>query len=467
MVDHSLGLRSLTRETTMNRLPVEGRIPEWLSGDLVRVTPAQLDVGGTPVRHWFDGLAMLNKFSLRSGEAGYANRFLDTESRRAAARPGASENPFQGFATDPCRHIFRRLVTTFSPKPTDNTNVNLARIGDEYIAMTEAAIPVGFDRDTLATLGRRTSSPGQITSAHPHLDPATGELINYASHVGRQSTYRIYGRAAGDAVRVIGEVPTTQVAYMHSFAMTERYFVLVEFPLLLQVFDIALGRRSFIESFRWHPERGARFLVLDRRDGRLVSQARSDAFFAFHHVNAFEHGDELVLDLAAYPDSSVIDALYLEPLRAGGQAPGAELRRYRMAVAGGEITSAPISPAQIELPRIDDARDGLPYRFAYGVSRGDAATAWFDELIKIDTEHGSVQRWHEPGCYPGEPVFAADPSREEGDEDAGVLLSVVLDADRGASFLLVLDARTMVEVGRARAPHAITFGFHGDYFPCA
>lgn len=466
-VDHRLGLQSLTQETEADRVPVEGRIPEWLSGDLVRVTPAQLDVGGTAFRHWFDGLAMLNKFSLRDGEASYANRFLDTETRRGAQRPGATTSALGGFAADPCRQIFRRLVTTFSPKPTDNTNVNLAQIGDEYIAMTEASIPVAFDRDTLATFGHRNPSPGQLTTAHPHVDPATGELINYASHIGRRSAYRIYGRAAGDEVRVIGEVPTAQVGYMHSFALTERHILLVEFPLVLQVFDLALGRRSFIDSFRWRPERGTRLLIIDRRDGRLKAEARTDAFFAFHHVNAFEDRDQLVLDMAAYRDSSVIDALYLEPLRAGGQNPVGELRRYRVPVAGGQVDVTPITSVGIELPRIDGARDGGRYRFAYGCGRRDAENAWFDQLIKVDTELGSVGTWYEPGCYPGEPVFVPDPSRDESEEDAGVLLSIVLDAARGTSFLLVLDARSMVEVARARAPHAITFGFHGDYFPCA
>ena len=32
------------------------------------------------------------------------------------------------------------------------------------------------------------------------------------------------------------------------------------------------------------------------------------------------------------------------------------------------------------------------------------------------------------------------------------------------SYLLVLDARTMKELGRAEVPHAIAFGFHGNFF---
>ena len=44
-----------------------------------------------------------------------------------------------------------------------------------------------------------------------------------------------------------------------------------------------------------------------------------------------------------------------------------------------------------------------------------------------------------------------------------MLLSVVLDADAGRSGLLVLDAATFEEIARADVPHAIPFGFHGQF----
>ena len=56
----------------------------------------------------------------------------------------------------------------------------------------------------------------------------------------------------------------------------------------------------------------------------------------------------------------------------------------------------------------------------------------------------SAATWSEEGCYPGEGVFAGRPGRTA--EDDGVVLSVVLDAPRGTSFLLVLDAATFTEV---------------------
>jgi carotenoid cleavage dioxygenase-like enzyme len=60
-------------------------------------------------------------------------------------------------------------------------------------------------------------------------------------------------------------------------------------------------------------------------------------------------------------------------------------------------------------------------------------------------------------------VFVPAPQPDRG-EDEGVLLSVVLDSGSGSSFLLVLDSRTLTEIGRAQVPHHIPFGFHGQFF---
>jgi len=86
---------------------------------------------------------------------------------------------------------------------------------------------------------------------------------------------------------------------------------------------------------------------------------------------------------------------------------------------------------------------------------------WIEQILKIDTTDGATLSWSQQSCYPGEPVFVARPDAEH--EDDGVLLSVVLDAEQGRSFLLVLDAADLNELARAQAPHHIPFGFHGQF----
>jgi carotenoid cleavage dioxygenase-like enzyme len=454
------GFADLDEELALDEIQVRGQLPLWLRGSLVRVTPAKFDLeGGKSIRHWFDGLAMLHRFGIERGRVSYANRFLRSKSYE---RAGEGKGIGTGFATDPCRAIFKRVQSFFSPDYSDNANVNLMRLGERYVAMTESPLPVEFDARTLETLGHSRPAPGQITTAHPHYDPATGEAINYAAKLGPRSSYRVYATDADDRRRVVAEVPVKEPAYMHSFGMTERYAILAEFPLRLNPLRLATGKRSFIESYRWQPERGTRFLVIDRHDGGVKMTARADAFFSFHHVNAWEEGDDVVVDLIASDDASVIDDLYVGKLRAGEPAHASQLRRYRLSPGSDRCEAEVLLDRTIELPRIDYSRvNTKPYRVMYAAGMRPEEPDWLNELVKFDVGTRELSTWHEAGCYPGEPVFVGRPGRE--DEDDGAVLSVVFDSSTGRSFLLVLDAASFAEQARAEVPHHIPFGFHGQF----
>ena len=80
---------------------------------------------------------------------------------------------------------------------------------------------------------------------------------------------------------------------MHSFGLTERYFVLIAFPFVVNPLQLGLSGRPFIENFRWKPEEGTRFFVFDRHYGELRGTYEAEPCFSFHHVNAFERGSEL------------------------------------------------------------------------------------------------------------------------------------------------------------------------------
>jgi beta,beta-carotene 9',10'-dioxygenase len=460
-VDTELGFRSLQSEISRDSLELDGALPSWLQGSLLRTGPAKFEVGERSVNHWFDGLAMLHRFAFADGEVSYRNRFLESRAYRAAEETG--EISYSEFATDPCRSIFQRVQSIFSPKISDNANVNLTRLGDQVVALTETPLPVIFDPETLAAAGVASPAPGQHTTAHPHLDPETGEGLFYATKFGPRTSYRLYARGDTRAQREIAKLGVSRPAYMHSFGITERYAVLTACPLVVNPPQIPLSGRPFIANFKWEPERGTDVIVWDRHTGELVSRSQAEPFFCFHHVNAFEDGGELVVDLVAYEDDEIIRALYLDRLRSGGEFPSFELRRYRVPLGGGEVRGETIAPG-FELPRINYRRNNArPYRYVYGSGTGpDGEGATFLASIqKGDVVEGEFSEWAEAGCYPGEPVFVARPGASE--EDDGALLSVVLDSRSGTSFLLVLDARDLGELARARVPHAIPFGFHGQF----
>jgi carotenoid cleavage dioxygenase-like enzyme len=461
------GFQTLRDEVRIPRLQVSGEIPRWLSGTLVRATPAGMEIGGKTIRHWFDGLAMLNAFRFGDGSVSYANRYLNTESFRSA-QEGKVE--YIGLANDPCRAFFKRVSALWDTTPNDNPNVNVARLGDRYLAMTEMPVPMEFDPDSLDTRGLLEwddKAGGHAFSAHPHYDPVRDEMVTYSAHVSARNSYRVYAVGSGSTSRrEIGRVAVRDIAYIHSFGLTENYVVLAEFPLKVNPLRLLAGRpRPLIHQFKWRPENGTRFFVIDRCSGKLQGTYESEGFMAFHHVNAFESGDEIVCDIVVHENGpEFIRALELGQLRSpASYTLRTALHRFRIPLSGGRVSDQVLADENLEVPRINYDLNTHPYRYAYAMAMRHHGSDWYDQIAKVDVSDGSIASWHEPGCYPGEPIFAANPDASS--EDEGVLLSVVLDGESGRSFVAVIDAKTMQEVGRAEVPHHIPFGFHGDYFP--
>jgi beta,beta-carotene 9',10'-dioxygenase len=213
-------------------LAVRGELPAWLKGALLRTGPSKFEVGPRTYNHWFDGLAKLHRFGFGRGHVSYANRFLKSKALTAAEENG--KITYAEFATDPCRTLFGRVAAIFDPKLTDNCNVNVVGVGGETVAFTETTMPMRFAPGTLATLGVLDYQPplrGQVSIAHPHYDAARKSHYSYMVEFGLQSRYRLFSVADGGAQAQVAELPVDRPAYMHSFAMTERYLVLVEFPL--------------------------------------------------------------------------------------------------------------------------------------------------------------------------------------------------------------------------------------------
>ena len=117
--------------------------------------------------------------------------------------------------------------------------------------------------------------------------------------------------------------------------MSERYLVLVEFPLVVNPLRLKFSGKPFIRNYRWERDRGVRFHVVDKETGHVARTAESRPVFAFHHVSAFEEGDDVVVDIVAFPDSGVIDQLYLERLRSAELVTATgNLTRFRIGSRG-------------------------------------------------------------------------------------------------------------------------------------
>jgi beta,beta-carotene 9',10'-dioxygenase len=372
---------------------------------------------------------------------------------------------YSEFATDPCRSIFSGVSTLPVLGKVPNANVSIEHLAGVFRAHTEIPVPVRFEPRTLRTLGVDGTIPlGAMGTAHPHHDPRTGERFSYRIELVPPTGLRVLAERAG-RVRELAFLPQAKPGYLHSFGLTPRFVAVFTQPF---GFDLAQflspDRGPIVTNFHWDPAAPSTVALVDRERGGVAATAELDPFFVFHHINAFERGGRVVLDVCAHRDAGIIDALYLKRLRKGDRpVPQAVARRITVDPATGRAHVRDLGEGNLELPRTDYARvNGRPYRYAYGVGVKDVRRSGFiDRIVKLDVTTGAARTWGERGAYPGEPIFVRRPGARR--EDDGVLLSVVLDGAARTSYLAVIDARTLGDVARAAVPHHVPFGFHGVY----
>jgi len=373
--------------------------------------------------------------------------------------------------------------------PRDNDGIK------SFCTKTDAAIVQFLDSETLEPIGLARQEvlhpdlKGPISGAHAKSDPITGDVYNFNLQFGGQGTFRVFRSSASTGKTSILATISHTTAYLHSLFLTENYVVLCIWNSHFKAGGMAIVlKNNLIEAMEYNDKIPAKWFVIDKRpveEGGLgvVATYESDPFFGFHSVNAYEETSadgvkHIIADIPAYQSLEVLQAFYFDNLlsdspKAGqvqgqwGNALAPRYRRYRLS----DIPKEPRKDTRRtsvdfelhrndtpELPSLNWSVFTKKHRYVYGV--GDSGKSTFaDSLLKLDMEDLSVKRWSVHGQTAGEPIFIADPNST--DEDSGVLLTVVLDGIVGKSYLLVLNAKDLTEMGRAKVDGVVGFGFHG------
>ncbi|CAG9785436.1 unnamed protein product [Diatraea saccharalis] len=477
--DPSVWLRSCEQEVTE---PLEGQItgeiPSWLNGSLLRNGPGSLKVGDMRFDHLFDGAALLHRFAISEGAVTYQCRFLQSQAfkkNQAAGRIVVSE-----FGTaavpDPCHSIFDRVAAVFKPGEwmSDNAMISVYPFGDEMYAFTEAPFIHRVDPVTLDTLERRdlmnTGGNALVNhTSHPHV-MKNGDVYNVGMSVVKGRLRHVVVKfpyaEKGDmfeSARVVGTMRprwTLFPSYMHTFGMTEQYFVIVEQPLSVSLGGLLrshLTQRPVAASLHWYPHYETHIVLISRSTGAEVKRFCTEPMFYLHIINAFERDDKLVVDLCSYKDAKAIDAMYIQAIEnMQNNAEYAEWfrgrpKRLEISLNAPNLTKIkPVLLADVgcETPRINyDLHNARPYRYFYAIS-SDVDAEYPGAVIKVDTETGEVKTWSEADCYPSEPIFVSAPDAKE--EDDGVLLSsLVFGSNTHRVSLIILAAKDLTVLGRA------------------
>ncbi|KAL8938076.1 MAG: hypothetical protein Q9216_004091 [Gyalolechia sp. 2 TL-2023] len=437
-------------------------------------------------------------------------------------KTGAYNEISFGQKQDPCQSIFRKAMSTFHAatqgrpaKTVEDVNVGVTlhqhipgmpsarKSGspgkDSIWLKSDNAWLQEIDSSTLEPVGvadqrnLHSELTGTLSGAHMQTDPVTGDYFNYNLELGRQAIYRIFKVSASTGkTEIIATIKGVRAAYLHSFIITEKYLVFCIFSAYYaQGGAKILWTKNLVDTLDYDPDEKNKWLVIDRHQGKgVVGVFESDPFFAFHFVNAWDEESsgqkgktDITLDISTYENLDILKRFWYENMKStspsalaytGEHADRARcsLRRFRLAGIGTSTVSTSSKPQVAELvfaaPKADSAELPTfnsdyackPSRYIYGISDCGNST-FFDGLTKFDTLTRTSKKRIRHAQSPGEPIFVADPDGKE--EDDGVLLSVVLDGMRGKSYLLVLDAKSFEEVGRAEMELAVAFGFHGYY----
>ncbi|KAF4627788.1 hypothetical protein G7Y89_g10365 [Cudoniella acicularis] len=273
--------------------------------------------------------------------------------------------------------------------------------------------------------------------------------------------------------------PGIKPAYMHSFFRTADYIVLVIWGSHMSGMGLSIiTQQNMVDALApWDSAQKNRWFVIDNKPGGrgLVAEFESPASFCFHSVNAWQEGNDIVCEFSEYENTDIIHGLYYENMMSNGanaekfakekgNSHVPNMVRYRLVDIPGQgektslhgkgealplaekITSIPKHQSG-DLPTINPSFSTRETRYIYSIiNRG--FSSFLDGISKVDMKTKEVLYWDNPkGHTPGEAIFVPNPEGEA--EDDGVLLSVVLDGFSERSYLVVIDAVTMEEVGRA------------------
>lgn len=446
-------------ENDVDRCDVTGEVPEGLRGSFVRNGPNPMfePIGRY---HMFDGDGMLHGLTFDEGSVSYRNRWIRSRGLGAEMRLGRAVYPGLGDVT-----AFPSRELTGDAGPVKNpANTHIISHAGRYLALWEGGLPteVTASLDTVGEYDFGGRLRGAMT-AHPRLDPRTGEMFFFGYSVF-EPLIRYHVVDASGVLVHSAEIELPAPVMMHDFVITEHHAVLLDSPL---VFDVAnLGKGPMVQ---WRPGNGTRIGVLPRRGGaEEVRWFDVEDGHVQHFWNGWVEGDRIELSGCRIDEPRFgIDA-DAELTESTASATPGHPTRYWIDLAAGTAGSEQTDDLGGDFCRFDDRLDGVRSRYHYmsafttpGRPIGD-----FDTIVRYDDRTGERRIWSAGATgHVGESVFAPDPTRSG--EDGGWLLNIVHDDATDRSDLCILDAADVAAgpVARVHVPYRVPFGFHANWFP--
>ena len=449
-----------TREFDAFDLDVIGQLPLDLNGVYLRNTENPLH-GAIGRYHPFDGDGMLHSVSFDSGNVEYRNRYIRTDGFNAELESGTPL--WAGLMENPQKSKRQGWGARTGLKDSSSTDVVVHR-GRATTSFYQCGDIYELDPKTLHQLGKanwtKDVTPGWGVSAHTKVDPSSGEMLFF--NYSKQKPYMHYGVVDSDG-KLVHYVPIELPGprLPHDMAFTENYAILNDLPLFWDPEALSHGAHA-VRFFRDIP---SRFAVIPRRG--QVSDIRwfeAEPTYVLHWINAYEEGDEVILDGYAQDPSKAVSVDLPENLipyrMLDIHSVGARAYRWRFNMQTGSVSEQPLDDTISEFGMINPDVAGKPYQYVWEMT---TKPGWFlfNGITRLNVKTGERQGYEfRPGVYASEsPVI---PARTIDREDGGYVVTLISDMNEDSSSCLVFKADDLPSgpIASIKLPERICVGTH-------
>lgn len=445
---------------------LSGTLPSRLQGTLYRNGPACLERGGQKVGHWFDGDGAVLAVHFTSEGAKAVYRYVQTAGYQAEVAAHQYLYPNYGMT------VPGPVWNNWGKDVKNSANTSVLALEDKVLALWEGGLPYALDPIHLETFGTdqlESLSAGSPFSAHPKIDPETGEIYNFGVIPGQESRLQVYKSTPKGKVIQTSRIKLGGIPLIHDFILAGRYLVFLVPPVRVALLPVLLGLKSFSDAMQWKPQFGTEIIVLDRATLSVVSRSRTDPWYQWHFANGYEAADgTVVAQFVRYPDFQTNE--YLKSIPTGHPKTKAEGHFWQLRLnptTGQVLSHEPLLTRDCEFPTVAPQSVGQLQEETYlAVHQGGADPQ--EEL------YGAIACYHHPtqtltvaeagaNRYPSEPIYVPDPESSH----SGWLLTVVYEANQDQSEVWIYqrDQLSADPLCRLLLPRVIPHSFHGTWQP--
>ncbi|MFM7545904.1 MAG: carotenoid oxygenase family protein [Synechococcales cyanobacterium] len=455
------------REFELQPLSVlSGHLPLGLRGSLYRNGPARFERGQQRVQHWFDGDGAILALHFDGHSCHGVYRYVQTP--QFIAESQRNQLLFNNYGTLPPGPWWQRWGKPF--KNVANTSV--LPLPDRLLALWEGGRPIGLDSTNLMTLG--VEDLGRLRSnatfsAHPKIDPQTGDIYNFGVQPGLTNRIHLYKSNPTGHIVQEATVPLSGIPLIHDWVMAGPYLIFCIPPVRLNPWLPLLSLQSLSQALEWIPKLGTEIIVIHRETLKVISRRFHDPWFQWHFSNAYVPSpsfNRVVLELVRYPNFDT--NRHLKEVSSGQLSLAAPSGYWQLHLDPQSATILdffPLLADTCEFPTIDPRFVGKPHRFAYVAIHHphmDERRELFSAIACIDCHTGAVTRAElGTSCYPSEPIYVVDAENPS----QGWVLTIVFNGSQESSEVWIYNAQCLESAPHCRLalPNSIPLGFHGAW----